>query len=504
MKKVVALIFVVACASDAFAQQPLKVLTLNTSHGGQAPFSVDDQIAAIAAESPDVVLLQEAHRAQLDLYVKRLNDALGTTAWHGAAAQHCVAGDSERCTSYTEESVMVLSRAPFDETESRLVWARDAYFAARAVLRAALRLDNGTVVQLFGCHLPPLSNATDQRNAWVAEFRRWTDPMSGPRIAGGDFNDSPASSPIAAMTERYADAWAAKGSGGGATHGKGDGAFTTRIDYLFSAGVTVNAASVPDVSVSDHRPVVALYTVPSGAAASGTPPAIPMAAPTPALASPNGETVLTEDDFDSDLPDVAKWPAGIVSGTEDRAVPVAQTGGAIAIGPLFANASGFHCNGPSSPAFDLSSGGYAQVQLVQAVVGDQANAMFTAANGSTNLYRIYETGAAGAQRIAVEKKIADVKYPLASVAYDPAVHQLLRIRHDWRPSIGVDDVVFETAAVTAAGAPFVEMYREPWDASIQADRLAFEIKAGTSDKESAPGVAVWDNFRVALQPISEP
>jgi len=355
MKKVVALIFVVACASDAFAQLPLKVLTLNTRHGGQAPFSVDDQVAAIAAESPDVVLLQEADRAQLDLYVRRLNDALGTTAWHGAAAQHCMTGDSERCTSYTDESVMV-----------------------------------------------------------------------------------------------------------------------------------------------------ALYTVPSGVAASGNVPAIPTAAPTPALAPPNGETVLIEDDFDGDLPDVAKWPAGIVSGTEDRTVPVAQTGGAIAIGPLFANASGFHYNGPSSPAFDLSSGGYAQVRLVQAVVGDQANAMFTAANGSTNFYRIYQTGAAGAQRIAVEKKIADVKYQLASAAYDPAVHQLLRIRPDRRPSIGVDDVVFETAAVTAAGTPFVEMYREPWDASIQADRLVFEIKAGTSDKESAPGVAVWDNFRVALQPVSEP
>jgi hypothetical protein len=212
--------------------------------------------------------------------------------------------------------------------------------------------------------------------------------------------------------------------------------------------------------------------------------------------------VLEADDFNSDVPDVTKWPAGVVSGTEDRSVPVAQGNGVVTIGPLFANASGDHYNGPSSPVFDLSTGGYGEVQLVQGVTGDSANAMFSAASDTSDVYRIYQTGAAGAQRHAVEKKIADQKQQLASVPYDPASHQLLRIRHDYRPSVGVDDAVFETSPASALN--FVELYREPWDPAIQSRRLVFELKAGTSDKEPLPGTAVWDNFRVALPAANVP
>jgi hypothetical protein len=177
---------------------------------------------------------------------------------------------------------------------------------------------------------------------------------------------------------------------------------------------------------------------------------------------------------------------------------------AVSICPLRQHSSGFHYNGPSTRAFDLSTGGYGQVQLLHGVVGDQANAMFTAANGSTNFYRVYQTGAAGALRVRVEKKIDDVKYQLASVPYDPATQPWLRIRHDFRPAHRIDDVVFEIAVVPPPPGAFVEIYREPWDPAIESKRLVFELKAGTSDKEDAPGVAVWDNFRVALQPVTVP
>ena len=107
-------------------------------------------------------------------------------------------------------------------------------------------------------------------------------------------------------------------------------------------------------------------------------------------------------------------------------------------------------------------------------------------------------GAAGSQRIAAEKKIDDQKSPLASAPYDPALHQILRIRRDYRPDASVDDVVFETSPAAPAAPAFVELYREPWDPRVQAQSLTFEIKAGTSDKEASPGTAVWDHFRVAL------
>ena len=65
------------------------MLTLNTRHGGEPPWSADDQIAEIVAESPDVVLLQEASYKQVKQYVKGINAALGTRAWHGDASRHC-------------------------------------------------------------------------------------------------------------------------------------------------------------------------------------------------------------------------------------------------------------------------------------------------------------------------------------------------------------------------------------------------------------------------------
>ena len=114
--------------------------------------------------------------------------------------------------------------------------------------------------------------------------------------------------------------------------------------------------------------------------------------------------------------------------------------------------------------------------------------------------------------LAVEKKLDDTKYPLAAAPYDPSAPRTLRIRHDSRPAAGIDDVVFELSAapvatpdgtIGAAGAStgaagYVELYREPWDARIDVRSLTFELKAGTSDKESSPGTVVWDNFRAAL------
>ena len=60
MKTLASLLVLLMSTSNASAQSALKVLTLNTNHGGQAPWSVANQVAAIVAEVPDVVFLQEA------------------------------------------------------------------------------------------------------------------------------------------------------------------------------------------------------------------------------------------------------------------------------------------------------------------------------------------------------------------------------------------------------------------------------------------------------------
>jgi hypothetical protein len=59
--------------------------------------------------------------------------------------------------------------------------------------------------------------------------------------------------------------------------------------------------------------------------------------------------------------------------------------------------------------------------------------------------------------------------------------------------------VCETAP-NNGGVPgtFSERYREVWDASVSATSLKFELKAGTSVPEFAPGSAYWDNFHAAV------
>src|SRR5262245_53726141 len=67
----------------AAAETPIKVMTYNTHHGGlrTSPASTDAQLDTIAAQNPDVVVLQEAYSSQFKQYVDGLNARMGTTAW---------------------------------------------------------------------------------------------------------------------------------------------------------------------------------------------------------------------------------------------------------------------------------------------------------------------------------------------------------------------------------------------------------------------------------------
>ena len=223
--------------------------------------------------------------------------------------------------------------------------------------------------------------------------------------------------------------------------------------------------------------------------------------PTPTIAdSVAGETALLEDNFDSELLDMNKWPLAVFSGYQDMRVLAIATGGALSIAPLSGIEGISRYNGISSNPLDLSGGGYAQVQLVQGPVGAAAFAMFTAGSDAMNFYRIYQGGPAASRTLLVDKKLSGVKTALASVPYDLANQQYLRVRHDYRPASGVDDVVFEAGPGPAD--PFVELYREAWDPAIAPGAMLVELKAGTSGPEAQPGIVVWDNVRVAA--ITEP
>jgi endonuclease/exonuclease/phosphatase family metal-dependent hydrolase len=457
----------------------IKVMTYNTHHGGRAttPATTDDQLDTIAAQNPDVVVLQEPDVSQLSYYVNGLNARLGTNAWHGAYARHCQAGTQPTCTSYVKETVMVLTRLTTLAVNSTLIWAKDDYHIARATIRMSVALGDGTPVNVFVCHLPAQSTALPARVAYVAAFQAWAQSFSGPRLVGGDFNDSPGTAPIDAMTQQYSDAWGLARSGPGDTHIQ-DGPLTSRIDYWFHGRngrqTLASVSVVGSWNDSDHLGVVATYTVPSS---------VP----------PRGETTLMDDPFDAF--DAGRWPGGVITGTQDSSIPLALTSGRLRIGSLKASTAGSHYNGISSGSYNLSNNGYASVRLVKSPSPTTtAYAMFAVVRDSSNLYRWYQSGTA----LVAEKKIAGIKTPLVNLPYDAVAHQFLRIRCAYNLSTGLKEVVFETAPDNA-GVPgtFTVRYREAWDTHVGASSVKFELKAGTSVPEVSPGSAYWDSFHAA-------
>jgi hypothetical protein len=389
---------------------------------------------------------------------------------------------------------MILSRFAFTDVDARLIWAGDAFHVARGVLRVQLLLDDKTPVQAFAVHLPALGSASQARADWMKVFKGWAATFPGARIVGGDFNERPTAPAVASIAGDYVDAFASAGAGSGFTHGNDSGSFDSRIDYLFSSGVKVTNAFVPQVALSDHRPVVADYLVASRPTVVVSPPT-PTQPATPAVPAPDrsGEIVFLEDDFEEARIDVAKWPGGVFSGnTHDDAVAVAAADGTLAIGPLKAT-GGWHYNAISSGTYSMAGNAYAQAQLVQGSVGADAYAMFTAGSDGANFYRFYQGGPADRSTISAEKKVAGTKSLLARMPFVTGDQLYLRIRHDSRPDVDIDDVVFETSTVRSFETN-VELYRERWNPAVVASAISFELKAGTSGFDANETVVRWDRF----------
>src|SRR5688572_25376383 len=215
------------------APQQIKVMTYNTHHGGNGSTArLESQLDTIAAQNPDVVVLQEATSSQLDTYVRGLNARQNTTAWHGSYNKTCKAGVEPTCTTFTSESVMILTKLKTVAVTPRLIWAKDSYHAARATLRMSVATADGTQVNVFVAHLPALVAYASARVKWVNTFKTWSASFAGPKVVGGDFNERPTEPGVTSMKTQFNDAWAVGGTGYGYTHVK-DGTTTLyrRIDY---------------------------------------------------------------------------------------------------------------------------------------------------------------------------------------------------------------------------------------------------------------------------------
>lgn len=467
-----------ACGAAANAATPITVLTYNTDHGGKLN-GTTGQLNTIAAQNPDVVVLEEASYTQLSEYVSGLNSRMNTTAWHGIYAQLCNTGTAPTCTVYDITTVMILTRLRTVSSSSKLIWAKDDYHVARPAVQMTVALADGTQVNVFGAHLPALSDAQTSRITFVNTLTTWAQSFAAPRLAGGDFNDLSGTSPITAMTQQYGDVWKAVGSGAGYTHSSTGTSLTSRIDYWFAdlnGGATaVSAHTAGSLADSDHISLTATYNIPSKA-----------------VVVTLSETTLLDDSF-STL-NKTTWPYGVYTGAQDSTIALAVNG-AFQIGALKDGVTGTHYNGISSAKYDLSSDGSMSVQLVRAPnVATDAYAMFAAGSDGNNFYRWYESGNA----LVAEKKIAGTKTTLVNLPYDAAADQFLRIRREYNSATGTNDIVFETAP-NNAGTPgtYTIRYREAWNSNVVATAMKCELKAGTSDAIVAPGTVTWDHVHVA-------
>jgi hypothetical protein len=202
---------------------------------------------------------------------------------------------------------------------------------------------------------------------------------------------------------------------------------------------------------------------------------------------------LPTDDFNDNSLDTTKWSIGVWSGTtQDTTIPVREVNQRLEIGPLKENTTGTHYNALRSAGSHNLSGAYAYVQLVQpAATMTGAFSIFSVGRNADNYYRWFVS----AGRLVAEKEIAGTKSRPVDIGYDPVAHQFLRICHD--SSTG--NVVFQTAP-NNGGIPgaWFQHYAEAWNTTaVPLTTMLFEMKAGTSAAEVAPGTAVYDNFKAA-------
>lgn len=252
----VLLVFVLPVLAEISAVEPepvaaesaeLTVMVYNIQSGFARDRTWDLRRTAdvIAAQNPDIVVLNEVSRGWLvtassDQLVWLSRELDMPFVW-GPASDDDLWGNA------------ILSRVPLDQTDTRK-------FASTQNLKrsvAGIELTvNGTSFWVFGTHLDDPRGAGEARMEQLRELISFQDGR-GPGIIMGDFNAEPEDDVLQELL-----ALGYRDPVGAALPDVTTSQDDRRIDYiLVSEGIEVLDVRVPDVTASDHKPVVARIRV---------------------------------------------------------------------------------------------------------------------------------------------------------------------------------------------------------------------------------------------------
>lgn len=199
MKRIIILTMALAWGLCAEAQDTLRVMSYNLRFGELA--SMEDIGAAISAENPDIVMLQECdwgtwrERAPRQNGVKFINVLAETTGMFGIYGKSI----NYKGGYY---GIGLLSRYPIVRSE-RILLPNDGKAEQRSILLADVELPSGSIVTVASTHLEVSS--AELRLSQVRFINRLVKKNRYPVVLAGDMNAEPDSREMEELRRSWMD-----------------------------------------------------------------------------------------------------------------------------------------------------------------------------------------------------------------------------------------------------------------------------------------------------------
>lgn len=271
-----ALVAALACPQPVLGQPDhhpqttgLRVMTYNIQHGAGSDgvYNLDRTTAAIRAQHPDVVALQEVD-ATWDArsnYVDEPQVLARALHMYVFLAPIYDTPPSSMGAADKRYGVVILSKYPILESQDHQITRLSTQVPnavpvpAPGFAEIAIKV-HGVELHVYNTHLDYRADPS-VRVTQVFETRQYIDNDPAPKILMGDLNATPASPELAPLLADLSDVWTVLGQPHPASYPASTP--TDAIDFvLVSKGFGVKDASIIDTLASDHRPEVADLTLP--------------------------------------------------------------------------------------------------------------------------------------------------------------------------------------------------------------------------------------------------